>query len=149
MKEIRRTPIEELTDTLAEMTERAMVAEKAKEAAEKRKTYCRIELGDLLSDLYNFIEEYYPDLVADFADMPEDEVKELKNVLVQTILEALDKTVAQLKNPSKSFLDPMTLALLSQLGAEPMKPSAVSERPMPKAKSEDDILNNFLKSICH
>lgn len=36
MKEIRRTPIEELTDTLAEMTERAMFAEKAKEAAEAR-----------------------------------------------------------------------------------------------------------------
>lgn len=36
MKEIRRTPIEELTDTLAEMTERAMVAENAKEAAEAR-----------------------------------------------------------------------------------------------------------------
>lgn len=36
MAEKQRTPIEQLTDALAKMTERAMVAEKAKEAAEAR-----------------------------------------------------------------------------------------------------------------
>lgn len=36
MKEIQRTPIERLTDALAEMTERATVAENEKEAAEAR-----------------------------------------------------------------------------------------------------------------
>lgn len=36
MKEIRRTPIEQLTDALAKMTERAMVAENEKEAADAR-----------------------------------------------------------------------------------------------------------------
>lgn len=141
----------EMTDALnAAVAKRAEeeAAAKAKEAAEKRKTYCRIELGDLLSDLYNFIEEYYPDLVAEFADMPEEDIKELKNITVQAILEALDKTVAQLKNPT--LLDPRTLALLEQLTGAPAQPKSTPVYKKPnKPKSDDDILNDFLSKICH
>ncbi len=136
-----------LNAAVAKRAEEEAAAKAAEEAA-KRKEYRRLELSDIMSDIYAFIAEYYPDLVAEFADMPEEDIKELKNITVQTILEALDKTVAQLKDPT--LLDPRTLALLAQLTDVPAQPKSAPVYKKPtKPKSDDDILSDFLKSICH
>lgn len=125
----------------------------AREKAERLATEKREDMKEILTDLTKYLSYYYSGMcTAVMQDIPEDEHDDLMNLVVDAVVETLDKTAEQVANPRKNILglDPMTMMLMSDLfnKTEPApKKTPVYEKP--KAKSDDDILNDFLNKICH
>ena len=119
----------------------------AREKAERLAADKRADIREILTDLTQYLGFYYPDMCATaMQGIPEDEHDDLMDLVVDTVVEALDKTAEQMANPRKNILglDPMTMMLVSDLFS---KTPAPDKKPV--AKSDDDILNDFLSKICH
>lgn len=123
----------------------------AREKAERLATDKREGMKEILSDLAQYLSHYYPDMCATaMQGIPEDEHDDLMDLVVDTVVEALDKTAEQMANPRKNILglDPMTMMLVSDLFSK-TEPAAKKTPVYEKPKSDDDILNDFLSKICH
>lgn len=144
-------------DTIAKEMENVLNAAKeardaeiAKAAITARDAAKRSDLANLMYDAIAWLQEYYPDLCADATkDLTVSDKDELFTIIQDAILEAMDKTAEAVHNPRPMFsfgMDPMSMMLAAELlkGG-----NAPDKRPMPKAKSDDDILNEFLGKICH
>lgn len=121
----------------------------AREKAERLAADKRADIREILTDLTQYLSFYYPDMCATaMQGIPEDEHDDLMDLVVDTVVEALDKTAEQMANPRKNILglDPMTMMLVSDLFS---KTPAPDKKPAAKVKSDDDILNDFLSKICH
>lgn len=121
----------------------------AREKAERLAADKRADIREILTDLTQYLGFYYPDMCATaMQGISEDEHDDLMDLVVDTVVEALDKTAEQMANPRKNILglDPMTMMLVSDLFS---KTPAPDKKPAAKAKSDDDILNDFLSKICH
>lgn len=121
----------------------------AREKAERLAADKRADIREILTDLTQYLGFYYPDMCATaMQGIPEDEHDDLMDLVVDTVVEALDKTAEQMANPRKNILglDPMTMMLVSDLFS---KTPAPDKKPAAKVKSDDDILNDFLSKICH
>lgn len=125
----------------------------AKAAITARDAAKRSDLANLMYDAIAWLQEYYPDLCADATkDLTVSDKDELFTIIQDAILEAMDKTAEAVHNPRPMFsfgMDPMSMMLAAELlkGG-----NAPDKRPAPKAtkaKSDDDILNEFLGKICH
>lgn len=122
----------------------------AKQKAERLAADKRNDMEEIVTMLTQYLGCYYPDMCADIMkDLPEDERNDLKTLIVDAIVEALDKTAEQMKNPAKwaiSGMDPMTMMLMADMLNKKMP--APDKKPA-VSKSDDDILNDFLSKICH
>lgn len=125
----------------------AQEAERVKLATETK----RQEMAEILMHIIDFLQNHYPDLCREaIGKMSSDEKDELFNMILDAILEALEETANPKKKKMFNFgMDPITMMLIGEL----LKgDNAPDKRPAPKAtkaKSEDDILNEFLGKICH
>ena len=118
----------------------------AREKAERLAIGKRSGMDEIVTLLVDYLVCYYPDLCAIvMQNLPEDERDDIKILVVDAIVEALDKTTEQMKNPAKWAMDPMTMMLMADMLNK--KTPAPDKRPV--AKSDDDILNDFLNKICH
>ena len=83
------------------------------------------------------VKEFYPDFYADLAkELTEAEVIALYDVILDSIIRAMDRTASETRNLFS--MDPMAMMLMMN---QPVKAT-------PRAKSEDDILNDFINKIC-
>ena len=82
--------------------------------------------------------------------MSSDEKDELFSMILDAILEALEETVNPKKKKMFNFgMDPITMMLAAELLKGGNAPDERTAPKATKAKSEDDILNEFLGKICH
>lgn len=156
----KRMQAGESMDTIAqEITDALNAALMRHEAEEKRKeeearlaatlNRKREWLEDLVCDVLAWVAEFYPDLVADLsAELSKEDKEMLMDITVSSLIEAMDKTVEQMKSPAA--LDPMTMMMMAKLldcntGTHTCKCNQDNK----KSKTDDDILNDFLNKICH
>ena len=126
-----------------------MISEAAKRAAEDamNKQAKFNEMAYILRQMCDYVEKYYPATAAAIIEpmriLGEDDKDDVFESIVKIFIEALDAAEEREKNPNK--VDPMEALISMMLGmdAAPKKPTKT------KTKSEDDILNSFLNSICH
>lgn len=119
----------------------------AKQKAERLAADKRNDMDEIVTMLAQYLSCYYPDMCADIMkDLSEDERDDIKTLIVDSIVEALDKTAEQMKSPAKWAMDPMTMMLMADVLNK--KAPAPSKKPA-ATKSDDDILNDFLNKICH
>lgn len=122
--------------------------EASAKAVEARRVQKREELEYLVRDAIAWIKEYYPDLAhAATEGMGQRDKDELFTVVVDALLEAMDKTAEAATSPRKSLfgMNPFMMAM-------PMlNPDGViyQQKAPTNKKSDDDILNDFLGKICH
>lgn len=125
----------------AQEAERVKLAENAK----------RADLSDVLVHIANFLQIHYPDLVNEaVGKMNPDEKEELFTIIMDATLEALEETAHPSKKKMFGFdfgIDPMTMMLMQGMMGKALAPDKKPEAKV--AKSEDDVLNDFLSKICH
>lgn len=150
---------ETLDDIAAEMTatlnaaQAARDAEIAKQKKDELNAAKRKDMECLVDDILAWLENYYPALCeAVTKDLTESDKDELFTVVVDAIIEAMDKTAEAALNPRKNLFG-MNPLMLAMMGDMPMlNPDGVlykSKAPTNSKKSDDDILNEFLGKICH
>jgi hypothetical protein len=151
---------ETLDDIAAEMTATLNAAQAARDAeiAQQKKDELnaakRKDMECLVDDILAWLENYYPALCDEVAkDLTESDKDELFTIIVDAIIEAMDKTAEAALNPRKNLFG-MNPLMLAMMGDMPMlNPDGVlykSKAPTnKKSKSDDDILNEFLGKICH
>lgn len=153
------TIAKEMEDMLNAAQE-ARDAEIAKAKAAAQDATKRAELVEIISHVVAWANQFYPDLCADMAKgiQSKDEQDQLFALVVDSIIEAMDQTEESVKNPRKSFfsslvMDPVSMMLMADLfnksAAVPDTKPASKVKAASKAKSDDDILNDFLSKICH
>lgn len=122
-------------------------------AVEARRVQKREELEYIVRDAAAWIGEFYPDFVKEATkDLDQRDKDELFTVIVDALLEAMDKTAEAIHNsrPMFSFgMDPMSMMLAAELLKSGNAPDKRPVAKATKAKSDDDILNEFLGKICH
>lgn len=150
---------ETMDDIAAEMTatlnaaQAARDAEIAKQNKEKLNAAKRTDMEYLVRDILAWLQEYYPDLCAAVAaELSDSDKDELFAVVVDAIIEAMDKTAEATLNPRKSMfgMNPLMLAMMSDMPM--LNPDGIAYKakaPTNSKKSDDDILNDFLGKICH
>ena len=141
----------ELTATLNE-AKKTYDAEKeaSARAIEARRVQKREELEYIVRDVLAWLKEHYPELCAEVsAELTERDKDELFTVIVDAIIESMDKTAEATLNPRKSLFG-MNPFMLAMLGDKPMlNPDGVVYKSKAPTNSDDDILNDFLGKICH
>ena len=139
---------ESLENIAAEFTtalnEAQKVYETEKQAAQEKQfeENKRTDLADIVDAVIVWIKTYYSDMYHEVADgMSPEEAMQTYSLILDIIVEAMDKTADPKHSAS---MDPMTMMLLSSMfkGAQTKPPKKA------KAKSEDEALSSFLKSIC-
>ena len=128
--------------------------EASAKAVEARRVQKREELEYLVRDAIAWIKEYYPDLAhAATEGMSQRDKDELFTIVVDAIIESMDKTAEAALNPHKSLfgMNPLMMAMMSDTPM--LNPDGVLyQQKVPTnstKKSDDDILNDFLGKICH
>ena len=156
----------EALDTIAkEMEDMLNAAQEARDAeiakvkAAAQDATKRAELAEIISHIVAWAKQFYPDLCADMAKgiQSKDEQDQLFALVVDSIIEAMDQTEESVKNPRKSFfnfgMDPISMMLMADIfnksAAVPDTKPVSKVKTTTKAKSDDDILNDFLSKICH
>ena len=152
------TIAKEMEDMLNAAQE-ARDAEIAKAKAAAQDATKRAELAEIISHIVAWANQFYPDLCADMTKdiQSKDEQDQLFALVVDSIIEAMNQTEESIKNPRKSLfgfgMDPMSMMLMADMfnksAAVPDTKPASKVKTVPKAKSDDDILNDFLSKICH
>lgn len=146
------TIAKEMEDMLNAAKE-ARDAEIAKAAITARDAAKRSDLANIMYDAIAWLQEYYPDLCADATkDLTISDKDELFTIIQDAILEAMDKTAEAVHNPRPMFsfgMDPMSMMLAAELLKGGSAPDKRPVAKTTKAKSDDDILNEFLGKICH
>ena len=148
---------ETLDDIAAEMTatlnaaQAARDAEIAKQNKEKLNAAKREDMEYLVKDILAWLKEYYPEFCTAVAkDLSDSDKDELFTIVVDAIIESMDKTAEATLNPRKSLfgMNPLMMAMMSDM---PMlnPDGVVYKSKAPTKKSDDDILNDFLGKICH
>lgn len=105
------------------------------------------EMAYILRQMCDYVEKYYPATAAAIIEpmriLCEDDKEDVFESIVKIFVESLDAAEEREKNPNK--VDPMEALISMMLGmdATPKKPAKT------KTKSEDEILSQFLSSICH
>lgn len=152
---------ETLDDIAAEMTatlnaaQAARDAEIAQQKKDKLNAAKREDMEYIVSDVITWLKAYYPAFCKEVAnDLSDTDKDELFTVVVDAIIEAMDKTAEAATNPRKSLfgINPMMLALMGDMPM--LNPNGVVYKVKAptidkKKKSDDDILNEFLGKICH
>lgn len=123
--------------------------EAAKRAAENAMTKQAKfdEMAHILRQLCDYVTEFCPAtataIIEPMQVLNEDDKNDVFENIVKIVVEALDAAEEREKNPTK--VDPMEALISMMMGmdAAPKKPAPV------KTKSEDEILSQFLGSICH
>lgn len=152
------TIAKEMEDMLNAAQE-ARDAEIAKAKAAAQDATKRAELAEIISHIVAWANQFYPDLCADMIKdiQSKDEQDQLFALVVDSIIEAMNQTEESIKNPRKSLfgfgMDPMSMMLMADMfnksTAVPDTKPASKVKTASKAKSDDDILNDFLSKICH
>ena len=120
----------------------AQEAERVKLVAETK----RQDMAEILLNIADFLQKYYPDMCREaVGKMSKEDKDELFDLILDVTLEALEDTANPKKKKMFNFgMDPMTMMLMqSMMGKTP------NFEKQSKSKSDDDILNDFLGSICH
>lgn len=105
------------------------------------------EMAHILRQLCDYVTEFCPATAAAIIEpmqaLNEDDKNDVFENIVKITVEALDAAEEREKNPTK--VDPMEalIAMMMGMDAAPKKPAPA------KTKSEDEILSQFLGSICH
>lgn len=104
-------------------------------------------ITNILHQLYDYIAKFCPATAAAIIEpmqvLDEDDKNDVFENIVKIIIEALDAAEEREKNPTK--VDPMEALISMMMGMD-----AAPKKHMPaKTKSEDEILSQFLGSICH
>ena len=130
----------ELTTILNEAKKVYDTEQREKEAQAKARHMAevkRAELSAIVDKCVAWVKEFYPDFYADLAkELTEAEVIALYDVILDSIIRAMDRTASETRNLFS--MDPMAMMLMMN---QPVKAT-------PRAKSEDDILNDFINKIC-
>ena len=137
----------ELTATLNE-AKKTYDAEKeaSARAIEARRVQKREELEYIVRDVLAWLKEHYPELCAEVsAELTERDKDELFTVIVDAIIESMDKTAEATLNPRKSLFGMNPLLF----GMPMLNPDGVVYKSKAPTNSDDDILNDFLGKICH
>ena len=123
--------------------------EAAKRAAENAMTKQAKfdEMAHILHQLCDYVTEFCPATAAAIIEpmqvLNADDKNDVFENIVKITVEALDAAEEREKNPTK--VDPMEALISMMLGMD-----ATPKKPAPaKTKSEDEILSQFLGSICH
>lgn len=138
----------ETLDAIAKEMENTLNAAKEAIAKNEANTTKRKELAEIITHVVAWAKQFYPDLCADLAKYihSKDEQDQLFALVVDSIIEGMDQTEESIKNPRKSLfdfgMDPLSMMLM-------FNKSASAPKAKNKAKSDDDILNDFLSKICH
>ena len=152
---------ETLDDIAAEMTatlnaaQAARDAEIAQQKKDKLNAAKREDMEYIVSDVITWLKAYYPTFCEEVTnDLSDADKDELFTVVVDAIIEAMDKTAEAASNPRKSLfgMSPMMLALMGDMPL--LNPNGVTYKVKAPTinktkKSDDDILNEFLGKICH
>lgn len=148
---------ETLDDIAAEMTatlnaaQAARDAEMAQQKKDKLNAAKREDMEYLVKDILAWLKEYYPEFCAAVAkDLNDSDKDELFTIVVDAIIESMDKTAEATLNPRKSLfgMNPLMMAMMSDMPM--LNPDGVAYKSKtPTKKSDDDILNDFLGKICH
>lgn len=151
---------ETLDDIAAEMTatlnaaQAARDAEMAQQKKDKLNAAKRKDMECLVDDILAWLENYYPEFCEAVAkDLSDSDKDELFTIVVDAIIESMDKTAEATLNPRKSLfgMNPLMMAMMSDMPM--LNPDGVvykSKAPTNSTKkSDDDILNDFLGKICH
>ena len=105
------------------------------------------EMAHILRQMCDYVTEFCPATAAAIVEpmqaLNEDDKDDVFENIVKIVVEALDAAEEREKNPTK--VDPMEAMLAMMLG---MNPAPKKSAPA-KTKSEDEILSQFLGSICH
>ena len=105
------------------------------------------EMAHILRQMCDYVTEFCPATAAAIVEpmqaLNEDDKDDVFENIVKIVVEALDAAEEREKNPTK--VDPMEalIAMMMGMDAAPKKPAPT------KTKSEDEILSQFLGSICH
>lgn len=95
-----------------------------------------VEIGGAVKHLFSVVEMFWPDLAKEAtADMSEEDKSAIFDAIVDATVVALDKTERDVP------------VLAGIMGVSPC--SAIKPTFKKSTKSDDDILNSFLNSICH
>lgn len=105
------------------------------------------EMAHILRQMCDYVTEFCPATAAAIVEpmqaLNEDDKDDVFENIVKIVVETLDAAEEREKNPTK--VDPMEAMLAMMLGMNP-----APKKPVPaKTKSEDEILSQFLSSICH
>ena len=105
------------------------------------------EMAHILRQMCDYVTEFCPATAAAIIEpmqaLNEDDKDDVFENIVKIVVEALDAAEEREKNPTK--VDPMEALIAMMMGMD-----AAPKKPMPtKTKSEDEILSQFLGSICH
>lgn len=107
------------------------------------------EMAYILRQMYDYVEKYYPATAAAIVEpmriLCEDDKEDVFEDIVKIVVEALDAAEEREKNPNK--VDPMEALISMMLGMDATPKKSASAKT--KTKSEDEILSQFLSSICH
>jgi hypothetical protein len=150
---------ETLDDIAAEMTATLNAAQAARDAeiAQRKKDELNVakrkDMECLVDDILAWLENYYPALCDAVAkDLTDSDKDELFTIVVDAIIESMDKTAEAALNPRKNLFG-MNPLMLAMMGDMPMlNPNGIAYKtkaPTNSKKSDDDILNEFLGKICH
>lgn len=152
----RMTAGESVEQIAAEMTDMLNAAntqyQKAVQEAEAKAQAARVQndkrvmVNDILRDIVAFMKRFYPDMYKDMTkSLDEEDKNELWDVVVDAAVEALDEVSGARVARPNFMADPFTMAFMANMLT---KPHAPDKQPQVK-KSDEDILNDFLKQICH
>ena len=123
--------------------------EAAKRAAENAMTKQAKfdEMAHILRQLCDYVTEFCPATAAAIIEpmqaLNEDDKDDVFENIVKIVVEALDVAEEREKNPTK--VDPMEALIAMMMGMD----AAPKKSALAKTKSEDEILSQFLGSICH
>ena len=123
--------------------------EAAKRAAENAMTKQAKfdEMAHILRQMCDYVTEHCPATAATIIEpmqvLNENDKNDVFENIVKIVVDALDAAEEREKNPTK--VDPMEALFSMMLGMD-----SISKKSAPaKTKSEDEILSQFLGSICH
>lgn len=105
------------------------------------------EMAHILRQMCDYVTEFCPATAAAIVEpmraLNEDDKDDVFENIVKIVVEALDAAEEREKNPTK--VDPMEALITMMLGMD----AAPKKSAPAKTKSEDEILSQFLGSICH
>lgn len=143
---------EEMTAALTAANKQYQEEQEAKKMEFIKRTAMQEKFNDMaaiLEALREYVKKYCPLTAAEIslpAGILDDEDKnDVFENIIKIVVEALDKTEARLANPNQ--IDPMEAFMSMMFGM----PQIDKSKPCncDKTKSEDEILSQFLGSICH
>lgn len=138
----------ELTTVLNEAKKVYDAELKAKAEAEKAENK-REDMACILEDVLDWLKVYYPDFCNEVAkDLGDADKDELFDTVLDAVITSMDKTAKMATSPASMFgMSPLMMAMM--MDTQP-KPKTVNVKMnASNLKTEDDVLNDFLKSICH